>query len=338
MKHILDPDKPQEIQQVLNEVGFLDGDKSLSKVEKLTHGNMNLTLRGVLSDHSSFILKQGRSWVEKYPEIAAPVGRTAVEAWFFKQTNTQSKLAKHSPQVLFFDQDNQILILEDLGNIKDGIYLYEQRPKDLSYLKEPISYLTELHKIIKDSLPAESLEPLQENNLEMRQLNAHHMFDFPFSQDGLMWIKENLPKRQDLAKEECANLSLKIAASEWKELYLKGGDYLLHGDYYPGSWIYKNDHFYAIDPEFGFFGPKEFDLGVFIAHCCFVNKTILKLESPLFDSYRAEHTNIDSRLVYNMAGIEILRRIFGVAQLPLPKEELSTIKTYSTLALNLIQA
>ena len=43
---------------------------------------------------------------------------------------------------------------------------------------------------------------------------------------------------------------------------MQNGDTLLHGDYYPGSWMRVRERLYIIDPEFSFAGPKEFDLGI----------------------------------------------------------------------------
>ena len=51
--------------------------------EKIGDGNLNLTVR-LHMERRSGILKQARPWVEKYPHIAAPVGRSAVEAAFYK--------------------------------------------------------------------------------------------------------------------------------------------------------------------------------------------------------------------------------------------------------------
>jgi 5-methylthioribose kinase len=40
------------------------------------------TVRVITASGRAFILKQGRPWVEKHPQIAAPVERTTVEAGF----------------------------------------------------------------------------------------------------------------------------------------------------------------------------------------------------------------------------------------------------------------
>ena len=49
-------------------------------------------------------------------------------------------------------------------------------------------------------------------------------------------------------------------------LYLQDGTSLLHGDYFPGSWLQTAAGVRVIDPEFCFFGPPEFDVGVLLAH------------------------------------------------------------------------
>ena len=54
------------------------------------------------------------------------------------------------------------------------------------------------------------------------------------------------------------------------DIYLSDdGGVLLHGDYYPGSWLKTDAGFRVIDPEFCFLGPPEFDLGVLAAHWIF---------------------------------------------------------------------
>ena len=49
------------------------------------------------------------------------------------------------------------------------------------------------------------------------------------------------------------------------ERYLAEGSTLLHGDYYPGSWMTVDDAVFVIDPEFSFKGFPEFDLGVMLS-------------------------------------------------------------------------
>jgi 5-methylthioribose kinase len=102
---------------------------------------------------------------------------------------------------------------------------------------------------------------------------------------------------------------------ELGKLYLSEGKALLHGDYYPGSWMQKGNEVFVIDPEFCFFGPPEFDVGIVLAHLLLSDQPRL-MHEKVFAKYQNSNT-LDKKLVYNFAGVEIMRRLMGVAQLPL---------------------
>ena len=93
------------------------------------------------------------------------------------------------------------------------------------------------------------------------------------------------------------------------------GPCLLHGDFYPGSWLEVNDKVYVIDAEFAHPGRPEYDLGVMIAHLHFAG-----VETALIDRLqkRYEHpADFEPELVDRFAGLELIRRLIGLAQLPL---------------------
>ncbi|TFG71242.1 MAG: hypothetical protein E4H26_12695 [Flavobacteriales bacterium] len=71
---------------------------------------------------------------------------------------------------------------------------------------------------------------------------------------------------------------MKSAVRTIGQKYLSPGETLLHGDYYPGSWMTVGDQFYVIDPEFGFVGFAEFDLGVMVAHLIMATMEVEKLD------------------------------------------------------------
>jgi 5-methylthioribose kinase len=58
---------------------------------------------------------------------------------------------------------------------------------------------------------------------------------------------------------------LKTAAEKLGKLYFESTRTLIHGDYYPISWIETNKGLFVIDPEFGFLGLPEIDVGIFLA-------------------------------------------------------------------------
>src|SRR6185369_3978544 len=106
---------------------------------------------------------------------------------------------------------------------------------------------------------------------------------------------------------------------------LGSGPCLLHGDYFPGSWLRMADGVKIIDPEFCFFGPPEFEIGVMLAHLYLARQPEDTI-AAVVDFYRAR-APLEERLARQFAGVEIMRRLVGVSQLPLPygpeeKEEL----------------
>ena len=105
------------------------------------------------------------------------------------------------------------------------------------------------------------------------------------------------------------------AVTRLGSVYLDEGRALLHGDYFPGSWVKVGAAVRVIDPEFCFFGPPEFDVGVMIAHVTLA-KQPAGLIAQLFDAYEGDG-RLDRDLVARFEGVEMMRRLIGVAQLPL---------------------
>jgi 5-methylthioribose kinase len=148
-------------------------------------------------------------------------------------------------------------------------------------------------------------------------LNHQHIFEIPLTPDNGLTLPEELTST---AAQFATDASLKTRAAELGDIYLKPSKQLanarlLHGDYYPGSWLRTDNRLYVIDVEFAFLGALEFDLGVFLAHCVMTGTQPEKLPALLAD-YPASIT-FDLSRALDFAAMEIIRRLLGVAQLPL---------------------
>ena len=101
--------------------------------------------------------------------------------------------------------------------------------------------------------------------------------------------------------------------------YLHGsGGYLLHGDFFPGSFLRTAAGVRVIDPEFCFCGDAEFDLGVFAAHLLLAGEPPARADQML-GMYRLTEKaggEFYPERVRQYAGIEIMRRLLGIAQVP----------------------
>jgi 5-methylthioribose kinase len=95
--------------------------------------------------------------------------------------------------------------------------------------------------------------------------------------------------------------------------YLADGSSLVHGDYFPGSWVRTGHGIAVIDPEFCFLGCAEIDRGMMLAHLMLSGAAPAGLDKV----ERATDGGADRQLTRQFAGVEIMRRLIGVAQLPL---------------------
>ena len=270
---------------------------------------MNYTLR-IKTNQRSFILKQARPYVEKYPSIAAPVERAAMEAAFFKAAAQWEGVGEMLPRLLFFAPEDHLQMIEDLGAGADFTAFYQR--KEVIPQKELASLLKFLHALHQQS--RENPTSYNFQNRAMRELNHFHIFDFPFqSENGLNLdgIQEGLQALAQRTIFQQAGLREKTMALGLR--YLADGDTLLHGDFFPGSWLRTERGVFVIDPEFCFQGDAEFDLGVCLAHLCFCGVEWAAALAILQEHYG----HFDAALCRDFAAVEILRRIYGVGQLPL---------------------
>lgn len=307
----LDDNNRDSLESYLKYQGWIDEDANIEALQKAGEGNMNKVLRVRLSSGESFIIKQSRTWVEKFPNIPAPPERANIEGLYFKETGQNDTIASFSPELLHADPDSHILMLEDLGEGTDLIYLYEkERNLDEDALKALMGYISALHQNFNQHESDFYIE-----NRGMRKLNAEHIFRFPFLEDNGMDLDEVTPGLADLAASYRNDNELMDQVAFLQYRYLQNGENLLQGDFYPGSFIKTKDGVKVIDPEFCFFGDAEFDLGVFHAHMMMAQQP-QEIIDGISEHYKKPPTFSDM-LYQQYAGIEIMRRILGLAQLPL---------------------
>ena len=307
-------DQRADVEAHLLRLGWIAADEPLLDLAKAGEGNMNRTLRARLPGRT-LILKQAVPFVAKYPDIPAPVDRLDAEAAFYRAIAGHAALRRHTPELLGEDPAEHLLCIEDLGEAADLTRWYADGPRagDGALLDTLVDWLGTLHGLDASAIgfPA---------NLDMRRLNHTHIFEVPFDPANGVPLSGALGSQQArLARDG----ELLKAAAELGGRYLaQPGDcaVLLHGDFYPGSWLEQADGRVAvIDPEFGFVGPPEFDVGVLRAHLTFAGFKEDAIDAHL-DRYRAP-AGFDPAQARAFAGIEIIRRLLGVAQLPLVADD-----------------
>ncbi len=205
-------------------------------------------------------------------------------------------------------------MLEDLGESSDMTRLY-QKEQEIEWedLGDLIDFISELHNHFQTA-GTESKIP----NRGMRALNAEHIFHYPFLEDNGFDLDTVTPGLQAVAMRYKTDTAFKAKVTQLSQHYLTDGRYLLHGDYYPGSWLKTLNGVRVIDPEFGFYGPAEFDLSVMIAHMKIAQQEEAVIQEILARYHEPKY--FYTALLDQLVGVEIMRRLIGLAQLPLSLE------------------
>ena len=310
---LLSMDDPSLVLKTLQQMDVLAESENIITIEKAGEGNMNLVMR-VTTDQQSLIVKQARPWVEKYPSIAAPVERINAEIDFYDRVSAAPELARLMPAAIAARPRMRILVLEDLGRASDYSSLYGSlvmpEARDMVF-EQAASWLSSLHG-------QHSSSNEEVGCFALRQLNHAHMFSIPFSNPPAIDLDSVCRGLEKVSQPLRDHRKLQKVVQRLGSIYLKpegNKSVLLHGDFYPGSWLRTGEGFRVIDPEFCFFGPREFDLGIMAAHLFFCHappeiKTIERLTHCYGD-------HISMSLVLGFSGVELIRRLIGVAQLPL---------------------
>lgn len=305
--YLLDVDDREGLEAYLRQRSWLAPDEAIDEVRVAGEGNMNCTLR-VRTSTRDIVVKQGRPWVEKYSHIPAPWSRTLVEAAFYEIAARVDALASRMPRFYGVDEVSRIVALEALDGT-DLTSLYSGETLATDDLDGLTRYLAALATVRVTGPRAELLR-----NRKMRALNHLHIFDFPLQEANGLDLDPITPGLSDAARRLKANRSYVARVRRLGEHYLADGSQLVHGDYFPGSWLRTPDGLRVIDPEFCFLGAAGFDVGVMLGHALLSGQPAEVCDAIEAAGRRLEH---DEALVRGFAGVEIMRRLIGVAQLPL---------------------
>lgn len=304
------------VESLMRQLNWLRAGEHVESCDTAGEGNMNLTLR-VKTGERSMVLKQARPWVEKYDHIAAPWDRVLFEQRFYTRVASIHAVAIRMPRLIAADAASRVLLMEDLGEASDFTDLYRGGRIHEDTVRSLAKYVKTLHEVTEDDPP-----DLDLSNRAMRALNHAHIFEVPLQVNNGVELEKYELWLGDAAAELREDGEYRAAVTELGERYLADGPALVHGDFFPGSWLRVDEEVKVIDPEFCFYGDPEFDLGVCLAH--------LRLSQQDFDYgklFLAAYTGremdppFDMELTARYAAVEVMRRILGVAQLPIPPSQ-----------------
>ena len=304
----LDPNEPDKLEKYLETRGWLQPEEHIEAVRKAGEGNMNCTMR-VRTNQRSFVVKQARPWVEKYAQFEAPAERAQYEIGFYRLISESPELSAQMPAFLFADEPAYFLGMSDLGEGNDFSTVYSGdrfSPEEFSQL---LKFLLTLHTAFRGRQNERDF-----SNHALRRFNHGHIFVVPMDPANGLDLDGITLGLAALATELHKDSDYRAKVEEMGRYYLEDGDTLIHGDFFPGSYLRTANGLRVIDPEFCCFGRAEVELGIFIGHMLLAQQEGASILAFLTGYQSAAPLAIDP--VLRLAGVEIMRRLIGVAQLP----------------------
>ncbi|RUX66478.1 S-methyl-5-thioribose kinase, partial [Mesorhizobium sp. M7A.F.Ca.US.014.04.1.1] len=102
------------------------------------------------------------------------------------------------------------------------------------------------------------------DNAELCDITENLVFSDPYF-DAKM-NRHTSPQLDGLVAELRADRDLKVEAQRLKHIFAANAETLLHGDLHSGSIMVTDTETRMIDPEFAFYGPMAFDVGMLLAN------------------------------------------------------------------------
>ena len=290
--------------------------------DEIGDGNLNYVFR--VADPES-----GKSVILKQ---ALPYAKVVGESWPLTLQRAQIEadaLRKHGefvpnlvPAVYATDAVLALTVMEDLSHLtiaREGLIAgkaYPQLSTDIGeYLARTLFQTSDfaLHPFEKKKLAVAFSNP------ELCKITEDLIFTDPFFDNE---TNDFEPELKGAVEALWANKTLQLEAAKLKFSFLTEAEALLHGDLHTGSIFASDSETKVIDPEFAYYGPIGFDVGLFLANLIFQSLTrsgdqrqvILSHIERTWETFEARFTDL-----WKNKGIEAYQQTAGYREFIIEK-------------------
>ena len=244
----------------------IGADWSRWSVREVGDGNLNLVFI-VTGETGSAIVKQALPYVRLVGESwPLPLKRSFFEYHALKRQAERDP--GMVPEILFFDEAQAIIVMEYLTPhviLRRAYIDGRQLPKigrDLG-----LFCARTLFRGSDLSMPTRAKKAdvaLFADNVELCDITENLVFSDPYFEAELN--RHTTPQLDGLVEELRRDRDLKVEAQRLKHLFSAKAETLCHGDLHTGSVMVTDEDTRVIDPEFAFYGPISFDVGMLLAN------------------------------------------------------------------------
>ncbi|MFK0689717.1 S-methyl-5-thioribose kinase [Mesorhizobium sp. IMUNJ 23033] len=241
-------------------------DTSRWKVREVGDGNLNLVFI-VEGETGAAVVKQALPYVRLVGDSwPLPLKRSFFE--YHALTRQEARAPGSVPAIYHFDEGQALIIMEYLSPhiiLRRALIEGRQLPniaRDIGlFMARTLFRGSDLSMVTKDRKADLALFA---DNVELCDITENLVFSDPYF-DAKM-NRHTSPQLDGLVAELRADRDLKVEAQRLKHLFAANAETLLHGDLHSGSIMVTDQETRMIDPEFAFYGPMAFDVGMLLAN------------------------------------------------------------------------
>ena len=241
------------------------GDPAAWRVSEVGDGNLNLVFI-VEGPAGSVIVKQALPYVRLVGEgWPLPLKRAFFE--YHALVRQGARDPGRVPQVLHFDEAQALIVMERLSPhvILRGAMMAGRRVADLGQVLGRFCARTAFRgSDLSMEAPAKKADAaLFAGNVELCDITERLVFTDPYYAAEM---NRHSPGLEPVVAELRADQALKVEVQHLKRAFTARAETLAHGDLHAGSIMVTDDEARVIDPEFAFYGPLGFDIGMMIGN------------------------------------------------------------------------
>ncbi|MER9118242.1 S-methyl-5-thioribose kinase [Mesorhizobium sp. M0954] len=241
-------------------------DTSQWKVREVGDGNLNLVFI-VEGAEGAAVVKQALPYVRLVGDSwPLPLKRSFFE--YHALTRQQARAPGSVPYIYHFDEGQALIIMEYLSPhiiLRRALIEGRQLPNiatDIGlFMARTLFRGSDLHMATKDRKADLALFA---DNVELCDITENLVFSDPYF--GAKMNRHTSPQLDGIVAELRADRDLKVEAQRMKHIFAANAETLLHGDLHSGSIMVTDTETRMIDPEFAFYGPIAFDVGMLLAN------------------------------------------------------------------------
>lgn len=244
------------------------GDMDALDIVEVGDGNLNLVyfVSSRANPSLSVVVKQALPYLRLVGE-GWPLTRHRADRETHALRVFGARCPQHVPEVLHFERAQSLIAMQHLRShiilrkgLIDGI-TYPNLAEHLStYMAQTLFHGTDLYL----SADAKKQAVAATTNTELCRITEDLVFTYPFEDHTTNVYSPSLPHAA--IERLHNNPAVRVAAAQMKWAFMNQAESLLHGDLHTGSVMVNQTDTYVIDPEFAFYGPIGFDVGLLLAN------------------------------------------------------------------------